>query len=162
MLLLLPRLGAGLVSSAKERAPDGSRRAALMNELSAGLAVARETPSLYVAAVAGSLVFTALHVATLVLLVRAVGGSASWGSLAFASLTSTFLAAVIPSPAGTFGPMESGFAAGLAADGVRLSDGVELAAYLHASTAVFAGIFGLGLLWRVYRPSPISSNAAQR
>ncbi|HEV8267411.1 MAG TPA: lysylphosphatidylglycerol synthase domain-containing protein, partial [Thermoanaerobaculia bacterium] len=36
LLLLLPRIGAGLVTRVAQRAPEGSRRAALMAELSAG------------------------------------------------------------------------------------------------------------------------------
>ena len=78
--------------------------------------------------------------------VNLLGLTPSLPALAFASLASVLSAAVLPSPAGTFGPMESGFAAGLALEGVPLVLGATVTGAVHLLTTIACGIVGLPLL----------------
>ena len=63
-----------------------------------------------------------------------------------ALFTSIATAAVLPSPAGTFGPYESGFAAAAALDGIPLAGGAILGGCLHLLTTLAAGLTGLPFL----------------
>jgi len=147
-LLLAPRLVGSLLRALARRFPDGSRRRETAAQLAEGLAIARTEPGRYVLSILASLAFLAGHLAALALILRGLGLPASVAGLAFASLTSVTTAAVIPSPAGTFGPMESGFAAGLLLDGVPLARGLVGAALLHLVTTATAGLCGLPFLLR--------------
>ena len=148
LLVLMPRLGAGLLEAIARRATPGSRTARGVAELLEGLRVAREAPRAYLLAFAGALAFLAGHFLALTLLFAALGLSPSLPTLAVASLASVLSAAVLPSPAGTFGPMESGFAAGLALEGIPVALGATVTAAVHVATTVACGLVGLPLLLR--------------
>lgn len=63
---------------------------------------------------------------------------------------------MIPSPAGTFGPYESGFAAALALDGLPLATGAILGGILHLLTTLAAGATGLPFFLGRLRENPHS------
>jgi len=146
LLLFLPRLGVPLAEAAGRRLSERPRLARGFAELAEGLRVARESPRAYLLAFGGALGFLAGHFAALALLFAALGLTPSLAALAVASLASVLSAAVLPSPAGTFGPMESGFAAGLALEGVPLALGAAATAAVHLLTTAASGLVGLPLL----------------
>lgn len=148
LLVLLPRLGVPLFEAAARRFPERPRLARGLAELAEGLRVARESPRAYLLAFGGAVGFLAGHFAALALLFGALGLSPSLAVLAVASLASVLSAAVLPSPAGTFGPMESGFAAGLALEAIPLPLGAAAAAAVHLLTTAACGLVGLPLLLR--------------
>ncbi len=148
LLVLLPRLGVPLVEAAARRFPERPRLSRGLGELAVGLRVARESPRAYLLAFGGAVAFLAGHFAALALLFDALGLTPSLAVLAVASLTSVLSAAVLPSPAGTFGPMESGFAAGLALEAIPLPLGAAAATAVHLLTTVACGLVGLPLLLR--------------
>lgn len=154
LLVLMPRLGVPLVEAAARRFAARPRLARGFGELAEGLRVARETPRAYLLAFAGAVAFLAGHFAALALLFSALGLTPSLPALAFASLASVLSAAVLPSPAGTFGPMESGFAAGLALEGVPLVLGATVTGAVHLLTTLACGLVGLPLLLRKERSEP--------
>ena len=148
LLVLMPRLGVPVVEGAARRFAARPRLARGLGELAGGLRVAREAPGAYLLAFAGAVAFLAGHFAALTLLFSALGLTPSLPALAFASLASVLSAAVLPSPAGTFGPMESGFAAGLALEGVPLALGATVTGAVHLLTTIACGVVGLPLLGR--------------
>jgi uncharacterized membrane protein YbhN (UPF0104 family) len=148
LLVLMPRLGVPLAESAARRFAARPRLARGLAELAEGLRVAREAPRAYLLAFAGALAFLAGHFATLALVFAALGLSPSLAALAVASLASVLSAAVLPSPAGTFGPTESGSAAGLALEGIPLALGATATGALHLLTTLTCGLVGLPLLLR--------------
>ncbi|MBK9091023.1 MAG: flippase-like domain-containing protein [Holophagales bacterium] len=148
LLVLMPRLGVPLVESAGRRFSARPRLARGLGELAEGLRVAREAPRAYLLAFAGAVAFLAGHFAALTLLFSALGLTPSLPALALASLASVLSASVLPSPAGTFGPMESGFAAGLALEGVPLVLGATVTGAVHLMTTLACGVVGLPLLLR--------------
>lgn len=147
-LLLFPWAGAGILARLANRFPEESKRRSSIRELALGLEIARSRPALYGFAILGAFAFLALHLAALSLLMRGIRLEASWSGLAFASLTSVLTAGILPSPAGTFGPMESGFAAGLVFDGLPLALGILAGAVLHLLTTLVAGFVGLDVFFR--------------
>ncbi|HKC24785.1 MAG TPA: lysylphosphatidylglycerol synthase domain-containing protein [Thermoanaerobaculia bacterium] len=147
-LLAAPWGGTAAARAARNRLPEGSRRKELAGEVAAGLDVVSRRPALYALALVLALAFLGGHLAALTLLLRAFGLSVPVAALAFASLTSVVVAGFVPSPAGSFGPMESGFAAGLAAAGVPMASGAVYGALLHLLTTAVAGILALPLLKR--------------
>jgi uncharacterized membrane protein YbhN (UPF0104 family) len=152
LLVLMPRLGMPLVEAAARRFAGRPRLARGLGELAEGLRVAREAPRAYLLAFAGAVAFLAGHFAALALLFSALGLTLSLPALAFSSLASVLSAAVLPSPAGTFGPMESGFAAGLALEGVPLVLGATVTGAVHLLTTLASGVVGLPLLVRRGEP----------
>jgi uncharacterized membrane protein YbhN (UPF0104 family) len=146
LLLVAPRAAGSVLQGLSRRFPEGSRRREAATQLAEGLAIARTEPGLYALSALASLAFLAGHLAALALILRGFGLPVSLAGLAFASLTSVTTAAAIPSPAGTFGPMESGFAAGLLLDGVPLARGLVGATLLHLVTTATAGLCGLPFL----------------
>jgi len=148
LLVLLPRLGEPLAAWASRRFAARPRLARGLAEVAGGLRVAREEPRAYLLAFAGALAFLAGHFAALALLFAALGLSPSLAALAVASLASVLSAAVRPAPAGTFGPMEGGFAAGLALEGVPLALGAAATGAVHLVTTLACGVVGLPLLLR--------------
>jgi uncharacterized membrane protein YbhN (UPF0104 family) len=148
LLVLLPRLGGPAVERLSRRLAGRPRVARGLGELAEGLRVAREAPRAYLLAFGGAIAFLAGHFAALALLFAALGLTPSLAVLAVASLASVLSAAVLPSPAGTFGPMESGFAAGLALEGVPLVLGATVTGAVHLLTTLACGVVGLPLLLR--------------
>ncbi len=145
-LLLAPAIGTRLLGSLSPRLPAGSRRRRAVDELAAGLSVAHARPVLFALSVGASLLFLVGHVAAILLVLTGLGARATAAGVAFASLTGTGVAALLPSPAGTFGPMESGFAGGLSADGIPVPLGFVAAAIVHLLTTAAAGLAGLPFL----------------
>jgi hypothetical protein len=146
LLLALPLAGGRLLASLVPRLPEGGRRQAIAREIAAGLSVARREPGSYALAAAGAGAFLALHVPALWLTARGLGLPIHPATLAVALFTSIATAAVLPSPAGTFGPYESGFAAAAALDGIPLAGGAILGGCLHLLTTLAAGLTGLPFL----------------
>lgn len=146
LLVLMPRLGVPFAEAGARRLAARPKVARGLDELAQGLRVAREAPGAYLLAFAGSVAFLAGHFAALALLFSALGLTPSLPALAFASLASVLSAAILPSPAGTFGPMESGFAAGLALEGVPLVLGATVTGAVHLLTTLACGLVGLPLL----------------
>ena len=159
LLVLLPRLGEPLAAWASRRLSARPRLAHGFGELAAGLRVAREEPHAYLLAFAGALAFLVGHFVALALLFAALGLSPSLAALAVASLASVLSAAVLPSPAGTFGPMEGGFAAGLALEGVPLALGAAATGAVHLVTTLACGVVGLPLLLRRDTPEEVRESA---
>ena len=143
LLLALPLAGGRLLASLVPRLPEGGRRQAIAREVAEGLSVARREPGSYALAAAGA---GAFHVPALWLTARGLGLPIHPATLAVALFTSIATAAVLPSPAGTFGPYESGFAAAAALDGIPLAGGAILGGCLHLLTTLAAGLTGLPFL----------------
>src|SRR5664279_2176616 len=107
-------------------------------------------------ATAAAAAFLALHVPALWLTARGLGFSIHPATLLVALFTSIATAAVLPSPAGTFGPYESGFAATTALDGLPLATGAVLGGLLHILTTLAAGAVGLPFFLGRLRENPRS------
>ena len=150
-LLALPLLGGKLLVWMAEKMPAASRRRAVALDAAEGLRVAREKPAAYALALAGSVAFLAGHLAMFWLVMQGLGVKATLPGLAFASFSSVLLTTVVPSPAGTFGPMETGFAAALVLDGVTAGTGAAAAAVAHVLATAVTGLLGLPLLWPLRR-----------
>lgn len=148
LLVLMPRLGLPVAEAAARRFRLRPRLARGLGELAEGLRVARDAPRAYLLAFAAAIAFLAGHFAALTLLFSALGLTPSLPALALASLASVLSAAVLPSPAGTFGPMESGFAAGLALEGIPVVLGATVTGAVHLLTTLACGVVGLPLLLR--------------
>ena len=146
LLLALPLAGGRLLASLVPRLPGGGRRQAIAREVAEGLSVARREPGSYALAAASAGIFLALHIPALWLTARGLGLPIHPATLAVALLTSIATAAILPSPAGTFGPYESGFAAAAALEGIPLAGGAVLGACLHLLTTLAAGLTGLPFL----------------
>lgn len=146
LLLALPFLGGRVLASLAPRLPEGGRLQAIAREAIEGLSVARTEPGSYALAAAAAGAFLALHVPALWLTARGLGIPIHPAALSVALFTSIVTAAVLPSPAGTFGPYESGFAAAAALDGIPLAGGAILGGALHLLTTLAAGLTGLPFL----------------
>jgi uncharacterized membrane protein YbhN (UPF0104 family) len=160
LLLALPLAGGRLLASLVPRLPEGGRRKAIAREVAEGLSVARREPGSYALAAAAAGAFLALHVPALWLTARGLGLSIHPAALSVALFTSIATAAVLPSPAGTFGPYESGFAAALALDGIPLAGGAILGGCLHLLTTLAAGLTGLPFLLSRLRENRASGRNA--
>jgi uncharacterized membrane protein YbhN (UPF0104 family) len=143
LLLVLPAVSGRLVAWLLPRLPEGGRRRAVAEEVLEGLAVAQHAPARYFGAALAAFAFLALHLAGLFTIAKGLGLPLHPATLAVVLLASITTAAVLPSPAGTFGPYESGFAAAAALDGLPLATGAVLGGLLHLLTTVAAGTVGL-------------------
>jgi len=155
-LLALPLAGGRLLVFLVPRLPENRRRQAIAREVAEGLSVARRAPGSYALAAAAAGGFLSLHVSALWSIARGLGLSIHPATLLVALFTSVATAAVIPSPAGTFGPYESGFAAAAALDGVPLATGAVLGGLLHVLTTLAAGAVGLPFFLGRLRENPRS------
>ena len=154
-LVFLPAVSGHLVERLAPRLPEGSRRRAFADELALGLAVARRAPARYAGAALAAFAFLGLHLAALGITARGLGLPLHPAVLAVALLASITTAAVLPSPAGTFGPYESGFAGAAAvAGGLPLAAGAVLGGLLHLLTTLAAGAAGLPFLLGRLRDNP--------
>jgi len=160
-LLALPLAGGRLLASLVARLPAGGRRQAVAQEVAEGLSAARREPGSYALAAAAAGAFLALHVPALWFLAMGLGLPVHPAALLVALFTSIATAAVLPSPAGTFGPYESGFAAAAALDGIPLAGGAVLGGCLHLLTTLAAGLTGLPfLVWRLRENRASGRNTA--
>jgi len=146
VLLALPLAGGRLLASVIPKLATGSRLQAVAREAAEGLSVARREPGSYVAAAGAAGAFLALHVPALWLTALGLGLPIHPAALLVALFTSIATAVVLPSPAGTFGPYESGFAAAAALGGIPLAGGAVLGGCLHLLTTLAAGLTGLPFL----------------
>ena len=160
LLLALPLAGGRLLVSLLPRLPESSRRHAFAREVAEGLAVARRAPGSYAMAAAAAAAFLFLHVASLWLTARGLGLPIHPATLLVALFASIATAAALPSPAGTFGPYESGFAAAAALDGLPLATGAILGGLLHLLTTLAAGLTGLPFLLARLRENRASGRSA--
>ncbi len=87
-----------------------------------------------------------MHIAGLRLTMAGLGIGAGLDAIAFATFAAIAAAAVLPSPAGTFGTAESGWAMALALDGVPLAAGAVSGVVVHLVATVAAGAAGLFVL----------------
>jgi hypothetical protein len=143
LLFVLPAVSGRLVAWLLPRLPEGGRRRAVAEEVLEGLAVARRAPVRYLGAALAAFAFLAFHLAALFVIAKGLGLPLHPATLAVVLLASITTAAVLPSPAGTFGPYESGFAAAAALDGLPLATGAVLGGLLHLLTTLAAGAVGL-------------------
>jgi uncharacterized membrane protein YbhN (UPF0104 family) len=143
LLLVLPVASGRLVAWLVPRLPRGGRLRAIAGEAVEGLAVAHRAPLRYLGATLAVFGFLALHLTALFVTARGLGLPLHPATLTVALLASTTTGALIPSPAGTFGPYESGFAAAAALDGLPLAEGAVLGGLLHLLTTLAAGTVGL-------------------
>lgn len=143
LLLVLPSVSGRLVAWLAPRLPEGGRRRAVAEEALAGLAVARLAPRRYLGAALAAFGALALHLAALSATAKGLGLPVHPATLAVALLASLTAGALVPSPAGTFGPYESGFAAAAALDGLPLATGAVLGGFLHLLATLAAGAVGL-------------------
>jgi uncharacterized membrane protein YbhN (UPF0104 family) len=143
VLLVLPAVSGRAVAWILPRLPAGGRRRAIAEEILEGLSVARRAPGRYVGAAVAAFAFLAVHLAALLVTAKGLGLPLHPATLALALLASITTAAVIPSPAGTFGPYESGFAAAVALDGLPLATGAVLGGLLHLLTTLAAAAVGI-------------------
>ena len=154
-LVFLPTVSGHFVERLAPRFPEGSRRHAFADELALGLAVARRAPARYAGAAIAAFAFLGLHLAALGITAKGLGLPLHPAALAVALLASITTAAVVPSPAGTFGPYESGFAAAAAVGGgLPLATGAVLGGLLHLLTTLAAGAVGLPFLLGRLRENP--------
>ncbi|HVO50777.1 MAG TPA: lysylphosphatidylglycerol synthase transmembrane domain-containing protein [Thermoanaerobaculia bacterium] len=147
LLLVLPALSGRLVAWLLPRLPEGGRRRAVAEEVLEGLAVAQHAPARYFGAALAAFAFLALHLTGLFMIARGLGLPLHPATLAVVLLASITTAALLPSPAGTFGPYESGFAAAAALDGLPLATGAILGGVLHLLTTLAAGSVGLAFFF---------------
>jgi len=145
-LLLAPRLAGRGADRLSGRFPEGSRRRRLAAEIGTALRVAHEQPRRYLAAIAAAASCLAVQLGAIWLMLGALHVAASPGVVALALLTSAIASAAIPSPAGNFGPSESGFTAALLLGGVPLPLGLVVAGILHLLSTLSAGAVGLPFL----------------
>lgn len=154
LLLVLPAVSGRLVAWLAPRLPEGGRRRAVAEEVLEGLAVARRAPVRYLGAALAAFGFLALHLGALFVTAKGLGLPLHPATLAVALLASITTAAVLPSPAGTFGPYESGFAAAAALDALPLATGAVLGGLLHLLTTLAAGAVGLPFFLGRLRENP--------
>lgn len=148
-LIALPAAGTAALLWLLPRLPEGSRRRRAALELVAGLRVAREEPWAYLLALSGALTHLTIHILGLKTVLSGLGLEVSFGTLAFSALASVLTAALIPSPAGTFGSAETGFAGALVLDGIPVPLGVAAGAAAHVSMVLAAGLAGLPIAWEI-------------
>jgi uncharacterized membrane protein YbhN (UPF0104 family) len=155
-LLFFPSVSGRLVAWLAPRLPEGGRRRAFVDEIAEGLAVARRAPARYLGSALAAFGFLALHLAALFVTAKGLGLPLHPATLAVALLASITAAAVLPSPVGTFGPYESGFAAAAALDGLALATGAVLGGLLHLLTTLAAGAVGVPFFLGRLRENPPS------
>jgi uncharacterized membrane protein YbhN (UPF0104 family) len=147
-LALLPEAGGALLEAVSARARPASRLRRVLEEVGSGLGVARGDRRAYAAACLLSIGFLAAHIAALRLTMAGLGIDASLAAIAFATFAAIAAAAVLPSPAGTFGTAESGWTMALALDGVSLAAGAVSGVAVHLVATLAAGAAGLFVLKR--------------
>lgn len=145
-LLLAPRLAGRGADRLAGRFPEGSRRQRLAAEIGAALRVAHERPHRYLASIAAAAACLAVQLGAIWLMLRGLHVAASPGVVALALLSAAVVSAAIPSPAGNFGPSESGFTAALLLAGVPVPLGLVVAGILHLLSTLAAGLVGLPFL----------------
>lgn len=145
---VLPEAGGALLEGLAARTGQGSRLKRGLEEVGRGLAVARRDRLAYAIACLLSIGFLAAHLVGLKLTMAGLGIDVGFAALAFATLAATVAAALVPSPAGTFGTAESGWTAALALDGVSLGAGVVSGVAVHLLATLAAGAAGLFVLSR--------------
>ncbi len=156
LLFVLPAVSGRIVAWILSRLPKGGRRRAVAEEVLEGLEVARRAPGRTFGAALAAFAFLALHLGALFATAKGLGLPLHPATLAVALLASITTAAVLPSPAGTFGPYESGFAAAAALDGLPLAAGAVLGGLLHLLTTLAAGAVGLPFFAGRLRENPRS------
>ena len=147
-LALLPETGAALLDAVSARLRPASKPRLALEGIGSGLAVARRDRAAYAAACLLSVGFLAAHIVGLKLTMAGLGIDAGIAALAFATLAAMVAAALLPSPAGTFGTAESGWMAALALDGVTLGAGAVSGVAVHLLSTLAAGAAGLFVLSR--------------
>ncbi|HSB63943.1 MAG TPA: lysylphosphatidylglycerol synthase transmembrane domain-containing protein [Thermoanaerobaculia bacterium] len=150
-LALLPEAGGALLEAFSTRARQGSRLKLGLEGIGRGLTVARRDRLAYAAACLLSAGFLAAHLVGLKLTMAGLGIDVGFAALAFATLAATLAAALVPSPAGTFGTAESGWTAALALDGISLGAGALSGVAVHLLATLAAGAAGLFVLSRPAR-----------
>ena len=156
LLLVLPAVSGSVVARLLPQLPAGGRLRVVAAEILEGLSVAHRAPGRYLGAALAAFAFLALHLAALFVTAKGLGLPLHPATLAVALLASVTTAAVLPSPAGTFGPYESGFAAAAALDGLPLATGAILGGLLHLLTTLVAGAVGLRFFLGRLRENPRS------
>jgi hypothetical protein len=150
-LAFLPEAAGELLEAISGRARPASRWRRALEDVGSALSVARRDRRAYAAACLMSLGFLAAHLVGLRLTMAGLGIEAGFATLAFASLAATVAAAIVPSPAATFGTAESGWVAALSLDGVPLAAGAVSGVAVHLLATLAAGAASLFVLSRPAR-----------
>ena len=147
-LALLPEAGGALLEAFSARARQASRLKRVLEDIGGALAIARRDRLAYAAACLLSVGFLAAHIVGLKLTMAGLGIDVGFAALAFATLAAAVAAALVPSPAGTFGTAESGWMAALALDGISFGAGAVSGVAVHLLSTLAAGAAGLFVLPR--------------
>jgi len=147
-LAVLPEVGGTVLEALSARVRPASRLKRIVEDMGCGLAVARRDRPAYAAACLLSVGFLAAHLVGLKLTMAGLGMDVGFAALAFATLAATVAAALVPSPAGTFGTAESGWTAALALDGIPFGAGAVSGVAVHLLATLAAGAAGLFVLPR--------------
>ncbi len=150
-LALLPTAGGAVLEALSARARPASRLRHVLDEVGAGLEVARRDRKAYASACILDAAFLGAHIVGLRLTMAGIGIHAGFDAIAFATLAAIAAAAFLPSPAGTFGTAESGWMAALALDGLPLAAGAVSGVAVHLLATLAAGAAGLLVLPRPSR-----------
>ncbi len=145
-LTFLPEAGGVFLEAFSARARHGSRLRRVLDDLGGALAAARRDRLAYAAACLLSVGFLAAHIVGLKLTMTGLGIDVGFAALAFATLAAMVAAALVPSPAGSFGTAESGWIAALALDGISLGAGAVSGVAVHLLATLAAGAAGLFVL----------------
>ena len=147
-LALLPEAGGALLEALSARARQGSRLKRVLEDIGGALAVARRDRLAYATACLLSVGFLAAHIVGLRLTMAGLGIDVGFAALAFATLAAAVAAALVPSPAGSFGTAESGWMAALALNGISFGAGAVSGVAVHLLSTLAAGAVGLFVLSR--------------
>jgi uncharacterized membrane protein YbhN (UPF0104 family) len=90
--------------------------------------------------------YLVLHLAGIRMVLEALGFPISIALVAAATVASVTAATMLPSPAGTFGSSEAGFASALAAAGIPIATGFVLASAVHLAIVATSCFLALPLL----------------
>jgi uncharacterized membrane protein YbhN (UPF0104 family) len=145
-LSLIPFLGHMVLGWVQPRLAPSSRLFRLARDLAEGLGIAQQRPAAYAASFVMGVLYLVLHLAGIRMVLEALGFPISIALVAAATVASVTAATMLPSPAGTFGSSEAGFASALAAAGIPIATGFVLASAVHLAIVATSCFLALPLL----------------
>ncbi|MCK6680962.1 MAG: flippase-like domain-containing protein [Thermoanaerobaculia bacterium] len=145
-LALLPFAGLYILRRIARRLGIESRLARLVTELIQGLEIARAEPMAYLASFVAGVLYLGCHLGGAKLVLAALGFPIPIALVAAATVASVTAATAVPSPAGTFGSSEAGFAAVLAVTRIPLATGFVLASAVHVAIVGTSALVALPIL----------------
>ncbi len=155
ILAVLPRTGSALIGRLAGRLSERRQLRRIALGVRDGLEAVKERPRDYFAAFLFSLAYQASVIAGVYWILAGLGWKTPLAVVSVAMFLSA-TSALLPSPAGTFGSTEAGFAAGLTLAGIPLAEGVLAGTAAHVAVVLAAGLCALPILL----PRTITGNAA--